>query len=181
MINLLPPFRKGELLQEGNYKIILTLGLLSGLFLISLSLILFAIQIRIVSEVFNQRVIADAAEQQFQKSESQRVERDLKAVNKIVADLNGFYQRQPDFTEFLDEISKVLPAGVYLTDFSMNLSDKAPYRFQIALTGFAPTRELLRQFKINLESHAEFEDIYFPLTNWFQPVDISFTLNFKMR
>ena len=172
--SLLPPQQKEELLEEEKYSLVLTLGILFLIFLISLILILFSIKIFISGETEVQRILLSAEEKRFKESQIQNLEEKINASNQTLSKLNLFYQNQLNLTETLEKISGTLPPGTYLTTLNFNLA-------QISLSGFSPTREILLEFKENLEKEKIFGEIYFPPSNWVKPIDIDFLVNFKIK
>ena len=92
--------------------------------------------------------------------------------------LSSFYEKQVNLTEILEEISSALPAEIYLTNLSITTQDE---ELNCVLSGFAPTRERLLDFKDNLEKEVRFEEILFPPSNWEKRTDINFTVSFKVK
>jgi hypothetical protein len=50
----------------------------------------------------------------------------------------------------------------------------------IVISGFAADREILFKFKEKIEEEKNFKDIDFPLSNLVSPVNINFSLGFKV-
>lgn len=172
MINLLPSQQKEELAQERRYKLLLIFGISIIIFFIALFLILFSIKIFIAGKAQEEKVVISP--------ELQGLEEEIVSINKSLQNLASFYEKQPDFIGFLEKISQILPAGVYLTSFSWNIVGKEE-NFSVFLQGFSPTREILLNLKRNLESEPAFKDINFPPSNWVRPDNIDFSLNFIMQ
>ncbi len=175
MINLLPPRYKQELKQEENFKIILILGVFFLFSLVSLVLILFSIKIYIQSQLEYLKIMVELEEKIFQKTEIQYLQKEITFANQNLSELKTFYQHQINLTNILEKISQILPPGMYLTTFFWEKSS-----FQIFLTGFSPSREILFEFKKNLEQERYFTEINFPPANWLKPSDIDFQVNFKV-
>ena len=173
MINLLPPQYKAELKEEENWKLTLILSLLFLIFLVCLALILFSIKISISGQLEAQKTLLLYEEKKFEESQIQNLEEKITASNQAISELNSFYQSQISLTEILEKIFETLPSGVYLTTLDFNLD-------QFSLFGYSPTREILLEFKKNLEKEELFEEIYFPPPNWVKPSDIDFSVNFKI-
>ena len=186
MINLLPPQQKEELLEEEKYNLVLTLGILFLIFLISLTLILFSIKISISGQLEAQKILLSQGEERFKGTQIQNLEEKINISNQTFSKLNLFYQNQLNLTETLEKISETLPPGTYLTNLNFSLltvpaGGKAPqYVAQISVSGFSPTREILLEFKENLDKEGAFGEIYFPPSNWVKPADIDFSVNFKI-
>ena len=179
MINLLPPQEKQKLLEEEKYRIFLILVSLGFLFLVSLSLILFSIKIYIAGQTASQKIFINLKEEEFATLTGQNLEKEIRLINQNLSKLNSFYQQQPNFSELLEKIYKTLPPQTYLTTFSLRPLAEEENIFQVSLTGYCPSRELLREFKRNLEAQPEFEEVYFPLANWVKLRDIDFSVTFQ--
>jgi len=173
MKNLLPLQQKEEFLQEKNWKLILILEILVLIFLICLALILFSVKIFISGQLEAQKILLLQEEKKFEESQIQNLEEKITISNQALLKLNSFYQSQTNLTEILEKISETLPVSIYLTTLNFNPA-------QISLSGFSPTREILLEFKKNLEQEELFEKIYFPPSNWVKPTDIDFSVNFKI-
>lgn len=173
MINLLPPQYKAELKEEENWKLTLILSILFLIFLVCSALILFSIKVSISGQAEAQKILLLQEEKKFEESQIQNLEEKITVSNQALLKLNSFYQSQTNLTEILEKISETLPTGVYLTILNFNPA-------QISLSGFSPTREILLEFKQNLEQEELFGEIYFPPSNWVKPTDINFSVNFKI-
>jgi Tfp pilus assembly protein PilN len=171
MINLLPKKEKEELIFEEKKKISLILGIQIFVFLISLLLVLFSINIYILSQVSFQKIIFSQEEKRFEESEAKIFQEKLKFLNQEISNLSSFYKNQLSLTENLDKISGILPSGIYLTSFSFNTDTS-----QISLSGSALNRETLLKFKENLEKEKKFSQIYFLPNSWLDPTEFSVNL-----
>ena len=172
MINLLPPQQKKELFWEERCKLFLIFGISAIVFLIALTLALLAVKIYISGQVQSYRIITAA----ISKDDGGEINK----INQRLEDLDSFYGKSPDFSEFLEKISSLLPQKTYLISLSLAFSQKDG-DFLASLQGFSPTRELLLQIKKNLESELNFKDINFPASNWVKPENIEFSVNFKVK
>jgi len=171
MINFLPPKEKKVLLEEKCYKLIFILNLLLLSFLISLSLILFSIKIYIQGDIQFQNILIDSEKEEF--SQFKDFKKKIISLNQEFLNLNSFYQNQIYLTTLLEKISVILPSEMYLTNFSYQKENS-----KINLRGFSPTREILLEFKNNLKKEKEFEEVYFPPSNWVKAKDINFSATF---
>jgi len=173
MINLLPPEEKENLLREESWNLVLILGTLFLIFLICLALILFSVKIFISGQLEAQKILLLQEEKKFEESQIQSLEEKITVSNQTLSKLNSFYQSQTNLTEILEKISETLPPETYLTTLNLNLA-------QISLSGFSPTREILLEFKKNLEKEQTFGEIYFPPSNWVKPTDIDFIVTLRI-
>ena len=184
MINLLPAQYKEELKQEEGWKLVLILEILVLIFLICLTLILFSVKIFISGQLEAQKILLFQEEKKFEESQIKNMEEKITISNQTLLELNSFYQSQTNLTEILEKISEILPINVYLTTLNFNpltATENEKHAAQISLSGFSPTREILLEFKKNLEKEQTFEEIYFPPSNWVKPTDIDFSVNFKIK
>jgi len=173
MINLLPPQYKEELKEEENWKLTVILSILFLIFLVCSVLILFSIKISISGQLEVQKILLLQEERKFEESQMQNLEEKITISNQTLLKLSSFYQSQNDSTEILEKISETVPSDIYLTNLNLNLD-------KIFLSGYSPTREILLEFKKNLEKEELFGEIYFPPSNWVKPSDVDFSVNFKV-
>lgn len=181
MINLLPPQQKKEILKEEKLKLIFILGVLLWLFLVVFVLFLFLIKIYSAIITENQKIIVERAKMSFEASGAQNLEEEIRLINQKLVRLDTFYQEQADLSEFVSNVSNILPKKLYLTSLSLNPLSQKKNKFQIYLAGLAPTRQLLLEFKKNLDAHSEFSEVDFPPSNWLKAENINFTVTFKIE
>jgi len=179
-VNLLPQEEKELLVQEEKWKLILILEIILLAFFISLALILFSIKTYISGQVEAQKILL--SQKELDAPHIQQLEKNIKDNNLIFAQLHSFYQERISVTGALEKISQVLPEKLYLStlNFTVLTSQQSKYSAQISLSGFAPTRELLLEFKERLEGQEHFKEVYFPASNWLKPTDINFSVSFKI-
>jgi len=181
MINLLPSFKKQEIKQEENWKILMTLSIGIFAILICFVLILYAINIFISGDVELERILYKQKEKEFESSEMQALKTKIVEFNKSVLQLDGFYQNQLKPTETINKISNTVPSGIYLTNLSLDLGDENDPRMKCELKGFSQIRETLLGFKEKLENEEDFEEVSFPPSTWLKSTDIIFTVTFKIK
>ena len=83
----------------------------------------------------------------------------------------------------LEEISKIIPSEISLTNLSI-FSEKKKNEGQtikVSLSGFAPTRKSLFYFRKKLKEAEFFKNVSFPPSNWIKPTDIDFSINFEVK
>ena len=177
MINLLPPEEKEKLLLEQKKRIAIILWFLVLFFLVCLILILFAAEIYLKTQLDTQKTLLDEVQKEYNRPAIQNLQEKIKAANSSLTKLNSFYQKKIYFTEILERISKTLPQGIYLTNFSTVFS---PEVLKISLSGFSPNREMLFEFKKNLEKEEDFKKVLFPPANWVKPTNIEFFVTFEI-
>lgn len=193
MIDLLPPKEKGIFLAEQEKKIIIILWFLILFFVVCLILILLSIRIYLNSQTGFQGSLLAENEREFLKSEAQEIQDKIELGNSKFIVLNSFYDHKIYFSEFLEKISQTMPQTFYLTDASFIFSEEKikdkngkktgeiERKVAILISGLAPLREDLLQFKKNLENQEEFKEISFPASNWVEATNIKFHVTFKVR
>lgn len=152
------------------------LGIIILAFLVSFIFILISIKISLSAEIDIQKINFEQKEKELGDPALREIENKIISANAVFSDLNSFYQEQIDSVFVFDRIFNALPAGIYLKNLSFNSVSS-----QISIAGFSPTREILLKLKENLEKETSFSEVYFSPTNWIEPVDIDFSLNFKIK
>lgn len=176
MINLLPPEQKQELLSEEKFRMVLILGIIITAFLVSFIFILISIKIFISAETEVQKINFEQKEKELGNTAFQEIENKITMANAVFSQLAVFYHKQKDVVVIFGKVFSALPSGVYLTNLSFN-----PVNSQISIAGFSPSRESLLKLKEKLEKENSFFDVYFPPTDWIEPININFSLNFKIK
>lgn len=176
MINLLPQKEKGILRSEERKKIFLIFEILTLIFVICLIFILASIEIYISGRVEAEEIIFEQEKKEFETSEIKDFSNKIKSANQTFSYLNYFYKNQVKTVEIFSEIYETIPEGIYLTTFSYQRDIS-----NVSLFGFSKSREILLQFKKNLEQKEDLEDIYFPPSTWIDSKDVNFNLNLKIK
>jgi len=177
MINLLPIGQKKDLKQEKNFKLVLTFGILSISYLLSLGLLLFLIKNLLNADLEIQKSYFD------QKSGRLESLKDLQdkivESNKNFSDLKNFYSGRTDYANAFDKINSILPDGISISSVSFPSEENGSVN--VSLNGFSGTREDLSVLKKNLEADGKnFSDISFPPESWIKKTDIDFAISFKI-
>lgn len=170
MINLLPPEEKKELLTEEAKRLTIILGLVVLLSLFCLIIILSFLKIYLLIQVDSQDDVLELIKKQVETSEAQVIKEKVEDSNQKFARINDFYEQKSDLEKTLERLTQTIPGEIYLTNLSYSKTSS-----QIILAGFSPSRDLLVQFKKNLEQKEEFQEIYFPPSSWIEPIDVDFS------
>ncbi|PIS38883.1 MAG: hypothetical protein COT34_01425 [Candidatus Nealsonbacteria bacterium CG08_land_8_20_14_0_20_43_11] len=176
MINLLPPSEKELLVQDEKRKPIIIFGFLISAFFVFLSLILFAINVEVETNLEAQKVVFQMEEERLNTQQVTDLKRKISSANKELLVLDSFYQKKVNLVDVIEKISQLLPPNVSLTNFSYQETG-----FKMTLSGFALTREELVEFKEKLEKEGSFQEISFPASNWVKPREIKFNLTLKLK
>lgn len=169
MINLLPPEYKKEVQIEETRRLVMVLGLVVLFTLFCFIIILIFLKIYLLIQIDFQRSSLELIKKQAETSEAQVIMGKIRDSNKTFARINDFYEQKFNLEEALEKLAQTIPEGIYLTNLSYSKDSS-----QIILAGFSPSRDLLVQFKKNLEQREEFQEIYFPTSSWIKPANIDF-------
>jgi Tfp pilus assembly protein PilN len=172
MINLLPLEEKKFLETEKNWRLIIILGSLILMFLIYLILILSTIKLSMSGNLRSQQIMIDTEEKELKKPEIQDIQEKITSVNQNLSKLKNFYQEQVSLTDIFEKISKTLSPGMYLINLAYQ---KDASKF--SLSGSAPNKETLFEFKKNLEK--EFKEVSLSNQSWIDPAN--FQVTFKIE
>ncbi len=175
MINLLPPSYKKDILQEKKLALVLTLEFIPFIFLISLVLILFSIEIYTKSQGEAIKIMRAQEEKISEDLGILNFKKKIGSTSQKILSLESFYKNRVNSLEVLEKVFSTLPPEVSLSNLLWQ-KDAA----RINLSGFAPSREILFKLKNNLEGEKEFTEISFPPSNWVKPVEIDFQISFKI-
>lgn len=176
-INLLPQKERTLLIQEEHWKLTLLLEIIFLIFLISLSLILFSIRTYVSGQAEAQKILL--SQRELETPQLKDLEDKIKRSNLIFSNLNSFYQKTTNPSEILEQVSEILPSGIYINSFDF-VPIGREYLAEVAFFGFSPNRATLLEFKKNLESQETFKEVSFPPSNWITPENINFSVNFKI-
>jgi len=178
MINLLPPVEKEKISLEKKKRMVVILWLLILFFIVCLILVLFSVKVYFQCQVKIQKTILSQVQKEAAASEVKDFKEKIRLVNSKLISLKSFYQNKIYFSEILGEVSRTLPKNIYLTNLSLRKTEEG--KIVVSLSGFSPTRELLFEFKKNLEEKAFFKEVYFPQAKWVKPKDINFVVTFEI-
>jgi len=188
MINLLPPQEKELLREEEKFRLVLILGIVFLLFFVSLVLILFSVKNYIAGQVEYHKVLGELEKKEAKSFDTKNLEKEITDANQNLSKLQVFYKNKLEWSNIIEKIAQFLPEEMYLTNISIiqvvkKKKDKKEKikELQISLNGFAPTRQLLYQFKKSLESEETFQEVYFPPSNWVNSQDIDFQVTLTLK
>jgi Tfp pilus assembly protein PilN len=178
MINLLPPQQKNEIASEERFKLSVIYGIVILSFFISFVLILFVLKIYFSSQLEVQNIFLE--QKIAANSQIGQLEKDMNSSNKTIVELASFYEKEYSLIGILDEIIRTVPSGISLSSLNFQLAGEGQYKAKVSLSGLSPTRELLLEFKKNLESRAFLKEVSFPPSIWVEPINIVFNVTFKI-
>lgn len=155
--------------MEETKRLAIVLGLVFLFALFCFIIILIFLKIYLLIQVDFQKSTLELIKKRVETSEIQVIREEIKNSNKKLTKINDFYEQKSSLVKTLEKLTQTLPEGVYLTNFSYSKTSS-----QVILAGFSPSRDLLVQFKKNLEQKGGFQEIYFPTSSWVEPINIDF-------
>lgn len=185
MINLLPLPYRDRLRAEENFRLLLILSAVSGVFLVCLALLLFALRIYLWDQIRSQEFLLAGLKQQS-SARSQEL-KNIQDLNLSLLAISGLYEKRLSPTIILEGISSHLKPNMYVS--SLNIQSREEIDTQegkqmkpgkITVTGFAIQRETLFEFRGDLQKDPLFKNVYFPPSNWVKPRDITFSFSAEL-
>lgn len=178
MINLLPLEEKEIIHLEKVKKKVVTIWFLFLFFIFCFILVLYAVKFYIDGQIVYQEVALEQIGKKIEDSDVKVLQKNIDTVNLTLDKLNGFYKNKIYFFEILENLSNTLPSGMQLDSVLINFPNNKKI-VKISLSGFALNREILLNFKENLEAEKSFKNVYFPPINWVKPENINFAVTLE--
>ena len=181
MINLLPLQEKEKILLDRKKRLIIVLSFFAVFFISCLILTLLSVKFYIQGQVEYGKIMIEEMKRRLDQPEYQNIQEKIDEINFTLTQLVDFYRKETCFVGILEKISTTVPKEVYLTSLSTGFySVGEDCGLKFSLSGFTPTREILFNFKKDLERESRFKEVYFPPINWVKPADIDFSVTFKV-
>lgn len=173
-LDLLPKQRKLEIRRKKIFRMILRTEFLFLLPLFIFIIVLF----NIFYLVSIDRKTLESAQQntrsQDKYQELSTYEEKFKQVNENSSLLLKLGAGHLHWTTVFEKLNSMLPNGVVISDFSTK-------NYKILLLGVSKNREVLLNFKSELEKDACFENINVPLSNLVVKENIDFQMDFSIK
>lgn len=173
-LDLLPKQRKTEIRRKRIFRRILRQE-----FLFALPIFLFiAILANIYYLISVQRKVTITANTNFASQDKYQelhsYEEKFKQVNETMALLLKIQANHFHWADVLGRISSTVPEGIYIGEFSTK-------NYKILLVGKSKNRDILLNFKNDLESDSCFENVNVPLSNLVVKDNIDFQIDFSVK
>lgn len=186
MINLLPSFAKKELRAQERMRLLIIL--LYSVFgaVLCFTLALASLQIFMENRLQESRFPLDSAKEELaRKSVSLQ---SIEQFNWQVNSLSAFFQKRASQTAVLERLASLKPEGIVFSVFSYTAPTVVAVGDQqrqdpakISVSGFAPTRDVLLEFREHLQNDSSFQNVQFPPSNWVSPFDITFSFTASLQ
>ncbi len=180
MINLLPPEEKAKLQLQKNKKLTMVLGITLTVPLVCLVLVLLSIHFYLLGEINSEKVALDQTRKDLQTPDFLTFSNIIGQSNATLQQLEQFYQKEAYMSAIVKAITSVsIPQSIYLTDLSVQKTDKGPMKG--TASGFSGSREDLLVFQKNLEATAQIKNLNFSPESWISPKNSTFHVSFEIN
>ena len=167
-INLIPDYKKEEILKANRFKLVLKLGLaIFGIFLMMLG---FLFGLREALNVEFDSVIAG----QEQYAKIKKLDGEFHDINTNVSTIANLENDQIYWSNLFVFLSKKNSSGIEIT----NLITKD---YTVSLAGKADNRDNLIAYKEDLERDGCLSDVNLPLSGLVSRENIAFQIDFKIK
>lgn len=172
-LNLLPPQQKKEIELANFNRLIVSLGAWLLSILVIFSLLLASAYFCLYIFLKAQNSLIEEKQHDKENQHLTEIEKSIQQANQQIEKVSAKGKDLIIWTPLLEELSKIVPSGIYLKNFS---SQTGTYR--ITISGWANTRDTLLAFEKALKESPCFADIQSPLANLIKQEDISFSFSF---
>lgn len=169
-LDLLPRERKQELKRKKIFRLILRQEFLFLLPVAALVVVLFNILYLLSFELST----PIRTEEQKKYQELDNYEERFRQVNETTAELLKIQAGHLAWSNVFEKMDTVTPDGVVISN--LNTKDYAVF-----LVGKARSRDILLEFKSNLESTECFWEVNVPLSNLVSKEDVDFQIDFSVN
>ncbi len=183
MINLLPPIEKEKFILEKKQRIAYRILTLLLFLVFCVNIVALGFNYYLLEKIKQEQSVLTSIKEELSRTPAQEMAEKAKSANKNLKDIISFYKEKIYYSEILEEISKIIPSEISLTNLSI-FSEKKKNEGQtikVSLSGFAPTRKSLFYFRKKLKEAEFFRNVSFPPSNWIKPTDIDFSINFEVK
>lgn len=173
-LNLLPPQEKKRLEFNKLNRLIYFLALWLSFFLIVFFVLLLSAFFSLSILLQAQKEMIKTKEADYRTQYLLEIEDKVKQANQIIKQVHLKQKQIILWTPLLEEITGIVPSGIYLNNFSYKSTNQ-----QISLSGWANYRGNLLVFQKSLEESSFFKEIESPLANLIKQENINFMFTLK--
>lgn len=174
--NLLPPQEKKEVeLARFNQFIIFLTGCFLILLIVFIGLLLTT-YFYLSTLVDAQNKLIKLEQGDIKTERLTNIEQRISRTNQMVERVFSYQKETILVTPILEELSKIVPSGIYLTDFSYQKATE-----QIRISGRANERDAILLFQQKLNEDPLFVNLEAPLSNLLKQKNIDFNFGLKIK
>lgn len=174
--NLLPESELKEFEFEKRYKIVINSIILAFVIVGAIAIFLLVIQYITSSRLNSIKKDVIATEQKDTSESTKKLEEDLTNLNEIIDIISKEQRSQIAWTPLLDKLVKTIPDGIKLNTLNCDY-DTA----KVSMTGNAPSRDALINFKTKLEESDFAKNVDVPLSSLVEKENPKFELSFTVE
>ena len=173
-LNLLPSKDKKDLELASLSRLIASLAVWFLIFSIIFTLLLVSTYFSLSILLEEQKKLMEIRQSDPKTQYMLEIEGKIKQANQIVKQVYLKQEEMILWTPILEKMTKIVPSGIYLTNFSYQAANN-----KITLNGWANWRENLLYFQESLEKNSFFKEVEAPLSNLIKQRDIDFSFTLK--
>ncbi len=173
-LNILPPEEKNAIASQKLRRQIVILNsyalisILTFLVLLSSIWLFLLVQLKSIEKIFAE------AQTSPQGKAFEEFKKEIGRINQSFQYFDQLRDQRVIHSVCFERLIQILPSGVRFNSVSVSQD-------QVALEGYAATRESLMLFKDSLEKSQYFEEVESPLSNFLKQRDINFSFRFKIK
>lgn len=175
-LNLLPPKEKEKVKLELTFAFLVEFGAQFIFLALIFTGLLFSIYLYSSILTGAQIGLIAVEKQAIQEERFRKIEEDLRKSNDTVEEVLNLESQFFAFAKIIEDLAGFVPKGIYLKNLTIT-----PGGRKISLVGLAPTREIMLNFKKNLEGSQKFSDVYSPISNLLVPKDVNFAFTITLK
>lgn len=177
IINLLPKAKQKEFNSRKVFRSVLVLFGITGFTFFLIIMAQFASRLYMEYELQRIAREIDRIKSVSNKEENAELKKRVQGINNQITDYNTLAKDAPKWSNALRAFSEVIPDNVYIQSFVADVVKR-----QVAIQGFAPSRESVIQLYNNIVADREhFSSIDYPLENISKPTDVQFRFTFTFE
>ena len=173
-LNLLPPKEKREAKLASFVHWLAFLAVPFSFFFLIFILFLASAFLSLLIMTKAQEEAIKIRENDFKMQDLLETEEKIAEINQVLSQVHRKQSETVSWAPILEEISKITPKGIYLTNFSYNQSKNT-----IILVGWAGGRKDVLFMEKLLEESPFFDQINSPLSNLLKQNEIDFSFNLQ--
>jgi len=173
-LNLIPNYKRKEIEQSRLFGFILKLGLELFVlaFFVVIAVVSFQFILKLNFKLAEEDINIDSQKGKFEKIK--QYDNEFLGINEQLGEIDKIQKEQLYWSFFLDKISQLVPGKITLNGIITK-------DYKIILSGIAENRDVLIEFKDNLNGEECFDNIDLPLSNLVSKNNVDFQMEFNLK
>lgn len=170
MINLIPQYAQTKVRHEYWLRVLSVWSFVISVSLLILSVLTIPVYVLVTMQLNAQvNLVGEASEERTMLAES---EVDLRLASDMARMVVGGTE-YIELTNHISEVTTIAGSAIDLTSYRL---DSATAKPTLVISGIAETREVLAQFRDNLEQNARYDGVELPIASLIKDEDIDFNI-----